>query len=80
MRKVRSSGDAASLRNSKAANLERVVMLLREHQADLGAFFTHDPRGQKLPGFLAQLAERKVEQQDSGQKDNGQKQDDGQKQ
>jgi signal transduction histidine kinase len=48
---------ADSLRGPAAANLSKVVALLREHENDLGAFLTSDPKGQLLPGFLAHLAE-----------------------
>ena len=54
---VASSCVADSLRKSKAANLSKVVALLREHEADLGHFLTTDPKGKQLPGYLAQLAE-----------------------
>jgi signal transduction histidine kinase len=54
-----------SLRRSKVSNLARVVDLLREHESDLGGFFTHDPRARKVPGFLAQLADRLVGERDS---------------
>jgi C4-dicarboxylate-specific signal transduction histidine kinase len=37
--------------------------LLAEHAADLGHFFTHDPKGQKLPAFIANLAERLAAEQ-----------------
>jgi PAS domain S-box-containing protein len=49
---------ADNLRKSKAGTLGRVVAILREHEKDLGAFFTTDPRARELPGFLAQLADR----------------------
>jgi PAS domain S-box-containing protein len=55
---VASTCVADSLRKSKATSLTRVVALLREHEADLGAFFTHDPRSKNLPSFLAQLSEQ----------------------
>ena len=45
-----------AVRNSKAAGLERVVTLLREHQHDLGRFISEDERGQHLPAYLEQLA------------------------
>jgi PAS domain S-box-containing protein len=45
------------LRKSKAPSLGRVVALLREHEADLGAFFTGDSRSRLIPGFLAELDE-----------------------
>ena len=48
---------ADSLRKSKAANLSKVVTLLREHEADLGAFLTTDAKGKLIPGYLSQLAE-----------------------
>jgi len=53
---VASSCVADSLRNSKAANLSKIVALLREHEADLGHFIANDPKGKQLPGYLAQLA------------------------
>jgi signal transduction histidine kinase len=53
---VASSCVADILRNSKAANLSKVVALLREHETDLGHFITTDPKGRQLPGYLAQLA------------------------
>jgi len=53
---VASTCVADSLRNSKAANLSKIVALLREHEADLGHFITNDPKGKQLPGYLAQLA------------------------
>jgi C4-dicarboxylate-specific signal transduction histidine kinase len=47
---------ADGVRKSKAPMLDRVVAMLREHEADLGAFFTADARARKLPEFLAHLA------------------------
>jgi PAS domain S-box-containing protein len=54
---VASNCVATSLRNSKATSLVRVAAMLREHEADLGAFFSTDARARQLPGFLAQLAD-----------------------
>jgi ligand-binding sensor domain-containing protein/signal transduction histidine kinase len=48
---------AESLRNSKSARLSKVVALLREHEADMGAFLTTDPKGRQVPNYLAQLAD-----------------------
>jgi signal transduction histidine kinase len=45
-----------SLRRSRAPGLERVVALLKEHEADLGTFVTHDQRGRALPVYLTQLS------------------------
>jgi PAS domain S-box-containing protein len=53
---VASSCVAENLKKSKAASLSKVVALLREHEADLGNFFTNDPKGKQLPGYLSQLA------------------------
>ncbi len=52
-----------NVRRSKAGNLSKVVALLREHETDLGAFMTRDPKGQQLPGYLAQLAEHLAHEQ-----------------
>src|ERR1019366_8808402 len=54
---VASSCVAESLKKSKAANLSKVVALLREHETDLGNFFSNDPKGKQLPVYLSQLAE-----------------------
>jgi PAS domain S-box-containing protein len=51
------------VRKSKVANLSKVVALLNEHAADLGAFLTNDPKGKQLPGYLSQLAEHLVGEQ-----------------
>lgn len=54
---------AERLRKSKAASLSRVAAMLREHEADLAAFFRNDLRGKQLPGFLGQMAEQMTSQQ-----------------
>jgi two-component system NtrC family sensor kinase len=45
------------VKESKIANVVRMGALIREHKDDLGDFMTNDPRGQKLPVYIAQLAE-----------------------
>jgi hypothetical protein len=45
------------VKKSKIANVVHVGTLIREHAADLGNFMAHDPRGQKLPLYIAELAE-----------------------
>jgi PAS domain S-box-containing protein len=45
------------LRQSKLASLVKTVALLREREADLGAFVTQDPKGKMIPGFLGTLSE-----------------------
>ena len=51
------------VRKSRAADLNRLVKLLSDHTGDLGAFLTADPRGQKVPEFLGQLADRLAAEQ-----------------
>jgi len=46
------------VKKSKAANFAKVVALLREHERDLGAFITADPRGKQLPVYLGQLSDQ----------------------
>jgi PAS domain S-box-containing protein len=53
------------VRKTPVADLERVVALLREQGANLGPFFTSDPRGPKVPDFLAQLSDKFTRQQES---------------
>jgi signal transduction histidine kinase len=60
---IASSCLADNLRMSKAANLSRVVTMLREHEEDLGTFLTTDPKGKLLPGYLAHLAGHLVGEQ-----------------
>jgi phosphoglycerate-specific signal transduction histidine kinase len=45
------------IKQSKSANVVRIGTLIREHEGDLGDFMAYDPRGQKLPVYIAQLAE-----------------------
>jgi PAS domain S-box-containing protein len=56
---------ADNLRRSKAGNLARAAALLHEHEHDLGAFLSTDPKGRRLPDYLAQLSERLVADQDA---------------
>jgi PAS domain S-box-containing protein len=42
---------------SKAASLSKVSALLEENRGRLGEFLVNDPRGQRIPGYLAALAE-----------------------
>ena len=54
---------ADSLKKSKVAYLSKVVVLLREHETDLGVFFTSDLKGRQVPAYLAKLAEQLVVEQ-----------------
>jgi signal transduction histidine kinase len=46
---------AARVRDSRAAEVPRVVQLLEQHRPDLGNWLTNDPRGRLLPTYLSQL-------------------------
>jgi hypothetical protein len=45
------------VKQSRIANVVHIGALIRDHAADLGNFMTNDPRGQKLPVYIAQLAD-----------------------
>jgi DNA repair exonuclease SbcCD ATPase subunit len=45
------------VKQSKIANIVHVGNLIRGHVKDLGEFMARDPRGQKLPVYIAELAE-----------------------
>jgi septal ring factor EnvC (AmiA/AmiB activator) len=51
------------VKQSKIANIVHVGNLIREHVKDLGEFMARDPRGQKLPVYIAQLAEHLANEQ-----------------
>ncbi len=47
---------AEQVHRSTSAKLGKVVELLNQHEADLGAFLTDDPKGRVIPAYLAALA------------------------
>jgi len=51
------------VKQSKIANVVHVGNLIREHVKDLSNFMTRDPRGQKLPVYIADLAEHLANEQ-----------------
>jgi len=51
------------VKQSKISNVVHVGALIREHVKDLGDFMARDPRGQKLPMYIAQLAEHLANEQ-----------------
>jgi hypothetical protein len=51
------------VKQSKIANVVRVGTLIREHGDDITTFMAKDPRGQKLPIYIAQLAEHLAAEQ-----------------
>jgi PAS domain S-box-containing protein len=46
------------IRKSRIVDLRRLAQLLEEHAADRAAFLSSDPKGQKIPAFVGQLAEK----------------------
>ncbi|MGO8701419.1 MAG: PAS domain S-box protein [Limisphaerales bacterium] len=46
------------IRTSRVVDVGRLAKLLMEHTEDRVAFLTSDPKGQKIPGFIGQLAEK----------------------
>jgi two-component system, NtrC family, sensor kinase len=48
---------AERLAASRAFAVAKTAVLLREHEEDLGAFLTEDPRGRLLPTYLERLGE-----------------------
>jgi PAS domain S-box-containing protein len=55
---------ASKVSKSRIGSVAKTADLLREHADDPVAFFTTDPRGRKLPDFLAKLAARLAEEQE----------------
>lgn len=59
---VSASVIAAGLQQSKTESLAKLASLLREHEADLGEFIAHDPKGRRVPEFLESLARHALEE------------------
>lgn len=55
---------AATLHKSKADSLARLAALVNEHTADLGDFIARDPKGRRVPEFIASLAQHAIETRD----------------
>jgi NO-binding membrane sensor protein with MHYT domain len=53
------------LRESRVDGLTQGLQLMSSHTADLGHFFNHDPKGQRLPGYLRKLAENLLDEKHS---------------
>jgi signal transduction histidine kinase len=53
-----------TVQQSSGATLPDVVQLIQEHQHDREHFYTHDPRGQKLPAYFARLSEKLSEERE----------------
>lgn len=65
LKNVNVSADMVSdqVKQSKIANVVRMGVLIGEHGANLGDFMTRNPLGQKLPQYIAQLAEHLSKEQ-----------------
>ncbi|MBW2603974.1 MAG: HAMP domain-containing protein [Deltaproteobacteria bacterium] len=44
------------IKESRVSYLSNLVNILEDHEKDLGAFFTKDDRGKRLPTFIAELS------------------------
>ncbi len=51
------------VKKTKAHYLAKVAALLKEHEADLGAFIISDPRGMQLPSYLVKLSDHLIASQ-----------------
>jgi C4-dicarboxylate-specific signal transduction histidine kinase len=51
------------VRKSRITSVTKTAELLQQHEADLAGFFTLDPNGRKLPGYLGKLAARLSDEQ-----------------
>jgi PAS domain S-box-containing protein len=56
-------------RASKVGNLAKAASLIQTHADTLGAFFTEDPKGRQMPGYLASLAQHLDAEQDDIRKE-----------
>jgi len=61
---VSSSLIAEKMRDSKIANINRAVALIRANETDLNDFFTNNPKGKQLPGYLSNLATHLAQEQE----------------
>jgi len=57
------------LRKSRVTGLAKAAQMLREHASDLGTFFSSDPQGQRLAGYLIALSESLVEEREEMSKE-----------
>ncbi len=53
-----------SVKRSHLSSLKKAIALMREHTPDLGSFLTEDLRGKLLPGYLSQLTEHLLADQE----------------
>ncbi len=53
----------SGLKQSKSASLTKLAALLKDHSGDLAAFITGDPKGKRVPDFLAALSAQLADEQ-----------------
>jgi signal transduction histidine kinase len=53
------------VRNSRSPGVRKLAKLVHEHADELPRFFTQDPRGQQIPGYLANLGDQLDREQTS---------------
>lgn len=51
------------MKRSKIANVVNIGAIIRHHTADLDTFMASNPKGQKLPAYIVQLAEHLADEQ-----------------
>ena len=56
---------ADRIRRSPLATLAQVAGLLSQHQADLGAYLTHDPKGRLVPDYMRELAKHQAQERET---------------
>ena len=54
---------SSPVKQTTLANVVNVGNLIREHAGDLGSFMARDPRGKKLPQYIAKLAKHLAREQ-----------------
>ena len=54
---------AQKIHNSKGSNIGKLAALLQQHTDDLPIFLSTDPKGKKVPAFVAELAEKIADEQ-----------------
>jgi PAS domain S-box-containing protein len=50
------------LKNSMVGDVGRISQLLQKHREDLGAYFSQNPKGKQVPGYLEKLSRQLVEE------------------
>jgi signal transduction histidine kinase len=50
---------------SSSTSLPDIVRLIQDHEEDHESFYTHDPRGKRLPSYFARLSEKMTEERES---------------